>query len=304
MTRCVILNPMAGSAEETEALERVISDLDGTELLRTEGEGDAKRLAGERAMSHDLVVAAGGDGTLHEVVNGLWNGGGERPKAAVGLIPLGTGNDFARTAEISLDPRIALELALRGARRPLDLMRLTWNDEQRVAINVCAGGFSGAMNEHLTPELKQTWGPLAYLLGAAAALPDLAGYDVEIGWEDAAPEPVDAINVVVANCRTAGGGKAAAPRANPEDGLLDVVIIRQAPAGELGALAARLIAGDYLDHELVLFRRARRVCVRSRPGMWFNADGELLTNDPITFDCLPGAIDVVVGPRYSPVPLS
>jgi diacylglycerol kinase (ATP) len=304
MSRCVILNPVAGSAEETAGLERAISELEDTELLVTEGEGDALRFARDRAMTHDLVIAAGGDGTLHEVVNGLWNGGAERPRAAVGLVPLGTGNDFARTAAIPLDPPVALELALRGARRSIDLIHFDCAAETRVAINVCAGGFSGVLNEHLTADLKQTWGPLAYLLGAAAALPDLSGYEVEVGWEDNPPEPVDAINVVVANCRTAGGGKPAAPRANPEDGRLDVVIIRQATAAELGGLAARLIAGDYLDHELVLFRRASRVCVRSRPGMWFNADGELITNEPVTFTCLPGAVDVVVGPRYSPVPES
>jgi diacylglycerol kinase (ATP) len=150
--------------------------------------------------------------------------------------------------------------------------------------------------------LKATWGPLSYLIGTVKALPDLSDFETYIGWDDEAPERIDALNVVVANGRTAGGGQPAAPRANPEDGLLDVVIVRDCTGVELAGLAARALTGDYLDSEHVLFRRVRRLRVESRPGMWFNVDGELHTNEPVSFEVMPGALHVAVGPSYRPEP--
>ncbi len=169
-------------------------------------------------------------------------------------------------------------------------------------INVAAGGFSGQVDEVLTDELKETWGPLAYLIGAVSVFPDLVGYETTIAWEDSPFERVEALNVIVANGRTVAGGFRVAPTANPEDGLLDVVVVRYGSVVDLVGVAARLLAGNYLNSEQVLHRRARRVRITSRPGMWFNIDGELLTKEPITFTVQPQALRVVVGPAYTPSP--
>jgi diacylglycerol kinase (ATP) len=181
-------------------------------------------------------------------------------------------------------------------------MKIESADAMAYGINVAAGGFSGQVGETLTEELKATWGPLAYLIGAAKVLPDLAGYETTIAWEDSPPERVQALNIVVANGRTAGGGIPVAPPANPEDGWLDVVVVRYGSAVELMGVAARLLAGNYLTSERVFHRQARRVRIASRPGMWFNVDGELLTNEPVTISVLPQALRVVVGPTYAPNP--
>ena len=293
----VILNPNAGSAGDADVLREALRPVRFVDLMVCDEAGHGCRLAAEAAeQDYDLVIAAGGDGTINEIINGLAPDFGP----ALGVIPLGTGNDLARTLALPEDPSEAFEVALHGTRRPLDLIRVEGADKTAYAANVCGGGFTGTLDEAMTDELKATWGPFAYLVGTAKALPNMDEYETLITWDEGEPEHVEALNVIVANGRTAGGGRPAAPRANPEDGLLDVVIVKDCSAAALTALAARALAGDYLDSEHILFRRARRVRVESRPGMWFNVDGELHTNDPATFEVVPGALRVTVGPDYTP----
>ncbi|MEP0547776.1 MAG: diacylglycerol kinase family protein [Rhodothermales bacterium] len=296
----LILNPNAGSADAADALRLAIHAESDVELCDCEAPGHGRELAADAVeQGYDLVIAAGGDGTVNEVINGLARDFGA---AAFGVVPLGTGNDLARTLALPNDPVLAFHLALRGERRALDLIRVESGDETVYAANVCAGGFTGDLDAAMTDELKATWGPLSYLIGTVKALPDLSEYETLVAWDGTDLEEVDAFNVVVANGRTAGGGRPAAPRANPEDGLLDVVIVKECTAVELAGLAARALAGDYLDSEHVVYRRARRLRVESTPGMWFNLDGEMHTNEPITFEVVPGALRVAVGPSYSPEP--
>ena len=296
----VILNPNAGSAGESDSLRDAIRYTPEAELCICQAPDHATRLAAEAAADgFDLVIAAGGDGTINEVVNGLATDFGT---TALGIVPLGTGNDLARTLALPDEPLAAFQTALQGERRALDVIKVESGGEVAYALNVCAGGFTGEMDEVMTDELKETWGPLAYLIGAAKALPDLEGYVTKIAWDDGPFEVVDALNIVVANGRTAGGGKPAAPRANPEDGLLDVVVIRDCSGAELAALAAAALAGDYLASDLVIHERVHSLRVESRPGMWFNVDGELFTKEPVHFEVVPGALRVAVGPEYSPAP--
>ena len=296
----LILNPNAGKADDADALRLAVHAEPNVELCDCEAPGHGRELAAEAAeQGYDLVIAAGGDGTVNEVVNGLAR---DFSASVLGVIPLGTGNDLARTLALPDDPVLAFHIALHGERRALDLIRVEGPDEILYAANVCAGGFTGDLDDAMTDDLKATWGPLSYLIGTAKALPDMSEYETLIAWDGAELEHVDAFNVVVANGRTAGGGRPAAPRANPEDGLLDVVIVKECTGVELAGLAARALAGDYLDSEHVIFRRARRVRVESDPGMWFNLDGEMHSNEPVTFECMPGALRMAIGPAYTPEP--
>jgi diacylglycerol kinase (ATP) len=297
---CIILNPRAGSAEQMEAIrEAAAAQIEAT-LYETDSAGHATALAAEALEEgYDLVVAAGGDGTINEVVNGLAS---DFARARLGIIPLGTGNDLARTLAIPTDPLAALDIVRRGAEHRLDLMKAETVGQAIYGVNVAAGGFSGQVGEVLTEELKAGWGPLAYLLGAARVVPDLASYETAIAWDDGPVERVAVLNIVVANGRTAAGGFQVAPLANPEDGLLDVIVVRYGDVLDLAGIAARLLAGNYLSSEQVMHRRARRVHIASQPGMWFNVDGELFTSQPITFTVVPQALRVVVGPGYASGP--
>jgi diacylglycerol kinase (ATP) len=297
----LILNPASGTAQQGEVLREALEPMSDVTIYTTAEAGDGVSLA-RRAVDEgaELVAAAGGDGTINEVLNGLMQSGGS---AVFGVIPLGTGNDLARTLALPDDPLAAWATITAGAARRLDVIKVTGPGLTHYALNVAAGGFSGQVNEVLTGDLKAAWGPLAYLRSAVAVLPDLTNYRTAIQYDDEAVQTIHALNIIVANCRTAAGGIQVAPYANPEDGLLDVVIVRYGSISSLVGAAARLLTnGNYIDSTAVEHRQARKVCVDASPGIWFNADGELLTNEPLTFEVLPGALEVIVGEGYQAEP--
>ncbi len=294
MNACIILNPQAGSADELDTVRACLQQrLPDAVMHATTYPGDARKLArAALADARDLIVAVGGDGTINEVVNGLAPDFG---RARLGIVPLGTGNDFARTINVPDDVEAACNVLLADRRQRVDVVRVT-SDEQRFFINVSAGGFTGLVDEKLNDEMKRTWGPLAYLRSALEALPDLTDYHTTLAFDDDPPQTIKAYNVIVANGRYAGGGIPVAPRAAIDDGLLDVVVIPVAPLPSLAVLAAQILLGQHLDNELVIARRARQLRLESRPGMWFNTDGELVGNQPARFEVVPRALEVIVGP--------
>jgi diacylglycerol kinase (ATP) len=296
MKTCVILNPRAGTALAQEQLAEHLRRVPRLTISETKEPGDGRRLAAEALRSGcELVVAAGGDGTINEVLNGL---DADFGRAAFGILPLGTANDFARTINIPADVLGAIDILLAGQTEQVDVIRYT-GTETRYFLNVSAGGFSGLVNEALTDEMKQTWGPLAYLRSAAGVLPNLTDYRTFIACDDEPEEKLHLYNMVVANARYVAGGIPIAPKAQLNDGLADVIIVPAASILELAVLGPQILLGAHLASELVLFRRARKISVRSEPGMWFNVDGELLANVPATFEVLPRVLKLVVGPPAS-----
>ncbi|HET6568149.1 MAG TPA: diacylglycerol kinase family protein [Rhodothermales bacterium] len=297
----LIVNPNAGSAGQPGGIRELIADRPSIIVKESRAEGDARRIAAEAVRQGiDLIVAAGGDGTVHEVVNGIMDAAPKRAK--MGLIPMGTGNDLARTLAIPNDPRDALALLLAGRDEAIDLIRVDAEGAYRHLVNAAAGGFSGQVNEAMSAEMKSQWGPLAYVMGAATVLPDVTGYHTTIAYDDAPPVQIEAVNIIVANGRTVAGGVRVAPFANPQDGLLNVVVVEKSSVLDLAAVGAQLLTGNYLDSAHVRHRTARKVEIVSHPGMWFNVDGELLTKEPIRFEVVPAALHVVVGPDYVATP--
>ena len=287
----VILNPEAGSVKDVAAVVRRIRHLPDVEVRLTTRKGDAMRFARTALRKGcEMIVAAGGDGTLNEVVNGI---GATNSDVRLGLIPLGTGNDFARTLGLPTDLDEAIAVLAAGHTRAIDLVRVT-SDKVRYFVNVSAGGFSGLVNEKLTPAMKKTWGPLAYLRSAVAALPQLRAYRTKVSFNKGKRLTLSLYNVVIANGRYVAGGRLIAPKASIDDGLLDIILIKERPAAELALLAARVALGHHLSSDAIVFRRAAKVTVNSRPGMWFNVDGELVGNDPAAFEVLPRALQFVV----------
>jgi diacylglycerol kinase (ATP) len=287
----IIVNPAAGSVTNLDALLTQLQRLNPAKVRVTRAVGDAEKFARSAIRNRcAYIVAAGGDGTLNEVVNGI----ARRAKdICVGVIPLGTGNDFARALGLPAALEDNIDILLSQKTRSIDLVRVK-SDRTRFFVNVSAGGFSGLVDEKLTPEIKHAWGLLAYLRCAAAALPNLHAYRTRVVFDERESLSMDLYNVVIGNGRFVAGGLPIAPDADLGDGLLDVILIPRRSVPEMALLAAEIVLGKHLSSNAIIFRRAKTVAVRSRPGMWFNVDGESVGNAPAVFQIMPRAINFVV----------
>lgn len=294
----IVHNPTSGKSRCLAELSRRFPEIQAATVRETESATEASRVTVQAASDgFDLIVAAGGDGTVNSVANGIVASGSQVPMA---VLPLGTANDFAATLAIPDAPEEAVGLWESGTVRQLDLVELETPKQKCFFANVAAGGNSDRVTSELTDEIKRTWGMFSYLRGAIGVLSDLESYTAKITLDD--NEPLDEClwNVLVANGRTNGGRLPVAPRANPEDGLLDVILIRDGEVADLAQLAARFALSDYLNAEQVLYRRAKSLRISSSPAMRFSIDGEPVAGEPIDFRVKPQAIRMIVGSEYSP----
>lgn len=286
----MIINPVAGSVTNVNALLQQFQRLRPEKIRVTRRAGQTEKLAADAVRAgFDFIISGGGDGTLNEIVNGI-AGTRHLERVRLGILPLGTGNDFSRTLGFGKDIEENIEILLSQNTRKIDLVRAR-GKRLRHFVNISAGGFSGVVDEKLTAEIKRAWGPLAYLRTAAAVLSELRAYNTTVKFDDKEEISVELYNVIVANGQFAGGGLPVAPEADPRDGLLDVVLIPKLPGAEMTLLAAEILLGKHLGR--VITRRARKVSVMSKPGMWFNLDGELSGKGPMNFEIVPSALTFV-----------
>src|ERR687893_2373783 len=216
----VICNPASGGGAYDPDVLR--AEFDGYELdwVETEGPGDAAEAALDWRTG--LLIVAGGDGTINDAVNGLGKAGFPEG-VTLGILPAGTGNDLAATLCIPDDPDEAEDVIRQGRVRTLDVARVrSTGIGERFFINVATGGLGAEISDANDEEFKSRWGKLSYL---RASLEVAREFDVrETALHlDGEERRVRAVNIAIGNCRYAGGGWLAAPKANPEDGLLDVV---------------------------------------------------------------------------------
>jgi len=292
MKTCIIANPNAGTADLMAQLKDRLEQMPETSLAFTEKEGDGRELA-RRAVAEgaETIVAAGGDGTLNEVLNGMAEGFG---RVRLGLLPLGTGNDFARSIGVPAEPDAALALLADGRTRRLDVGRATFGGRCRYFLNMAVGGFSPLVSEK-ADEAKDRWGPLAYLRGAIGALPELSGFKADLLLNDAERLEIETYNLVISNGRFVASGIPVAPQSLLDDGLLDVMIAPISTIPQLAMLVPQVLLGRHLESDLLLFRKVTRLEVRSDPPMTFNVDGEIVGDEPALFEVMPLALEMVVG---------
>jgi len=294
----VIANPHAGSFPGEEALAGLRMGGHPVELRLTERAGHGEELAAEAVRAGVYgVLACGGDGTVGEVVRGLL--GSDVP---MGLLPAGTGNDFARTLGLPLTP-VEAALALQTCRPvPIDLLVVRTDDgETHVGLNAAVGGDPADATGQLDQQTKRALGPLAFVLGTMEAVGAPNEHDVTIVLSDGHRECGPAVGVVVANGRTVGGGVRVAPYADPADGLLEVSVVRVGQLADYATLAARSVVGEAIEDPLVEHWPARWVEVSAEPPMPFNLDGELIGTTPLRIELKPGALNVLCPPgRFDP----
>jgi len=297
----VLLNPGAGSADG-DALPTLACERWGDNALcrTTSGPHVADEAAAAAREGYETLAVAGGDGTISLAVTGLMRArdAGMETLPTLLLLPLGTGNDLVRSLGLPEGHDAAIAMLEAGRRRPLDVIRWRLEGEAGVtggyAVNVIAGGFSSRLQVFLTPELKRRWGPLAYLRAAAETATELQPHHLRLSVDEAEAVEFDALNVVVASARYAGGGISVAPGADPSDGVLDVVATLPGGVVDIAALGARLMSGDVLKSDLTRHLKGGRVIIETTPDMPFNVDGDWTGSGRLQAEIVPAALEVWV----------
>jgi len=255
----------------------------------TRKEGDARRFAAE-AGDADLLIVAGGDGTLNELVHGLM----DLPKAArpaLGVLPLGTANDFASGCGIPRDPEQALALCLEGQPVAIDVGKAN----EHWFLNAASVGFGAAVTATTPPELKRLLGPAAYTVMGAILAMNVHHYRGRLTLPDreiTGSGPV----AIVGNGRQTGGGVQVTPRARIDDGLLDVLVVRQIPPIAL-LTAARELQELSPDGEYISYQQTPWAEVYPEEAIPVNLDGEPVRFTNVRYEAVPRAIRLVVPPN-------
>ena len=289
LKQLVFLNPNAGNSDAAKTLKAVFREAETT-WLELSRELDIRRCM-EQAIDAGCttVVAAGGDGTVNVLVNSLMELASDR-RPNLGIIPLGTANDFAGTLGVPDDLQAAAELIRATEPTPTDVVQIQGVGIERFYANVAAGGNCVRVSEELTDELKARWGAFSYIRGAIPVLSDMRSYRISATCDDEEFCDLNSWAILVANGKTNAGRIEVAPRASTTDGLIDVIIIRDGVVGDMVEIVARNLLGSFLECEQVVFRQVRSLRIQSDPAMRFTLDGEVLQQEPVQFDVVPGAI--------------
>ncbi|MBX7254662.1 MAG: diacylglycerol kinase family lipid kinase [Candidatus Promineofilum sp.] len=286
----VILNPYANrwrareQAPATEAAFRAAGV--ACDLVATDGPRHGDILAEEAARGdYDAVVAAGGDGTINEVINGLLRAAGDGPTKPFGIVPLGTANDFNLMA--GLPPTLAESVAViaRGQTRPIDAGQVN----ERFFINNSAA----AMEPMVTLEnikMKRLSGEVRYIVALLRALAKLKPWQMSLTWDGGGYEGPAYLLSVCNSART--GGFMMAPGALLDDGFLDMVFAPQVSKGQVINILLKLMRGEHIHHPAVTFQRVTAIDVISRPGTPLHSDGEIFAEaaEVVRYRVLPGRV--------------
>ncbi len=293
----VIFNPAAGRGRVSRAqLQQKLEAAAGAipfEIAATSATQSARELA-EIAIENgaQIVAAAGGDGTLGEILNAVYGS-----KAKLAVLPMGTGNDFARTLGIGTDLDFAVATLFRGHSRTIDVGRAVYNGESRLFLNIAGCGFDSLVARRVNarrshPIWRRVGGVAAYLAASAMELQRLRAARLRLKLDG---ELLDtrALLCAVANAKSYGGGMKVAPDAQLDDGLFDVCVIKEATRLEFARAFPSVFKGSHVGHARVEMFRARRVelwCDRDWPVL---VDGELVGTPPITFEIVPRAVEII-----------
>jgi len=265
--------------------------LEGATLF-SERQGHLAELAREAALDGaELLVVVGGDGSVNEVVNGL-AGLGRQP--AVAVVPRGTGWDFSRTFGIPRKIDDAVQIALQGDVRTIDLGRASyraWDGSDATAwfANVASAGMSGAIAKRANETTKALGGKASYLWATFAVFSGWEATEIEVavdGERRAGPM----FDVVIANGRFFGGGLEICPEAEPDDGLFDVLTIGDVTKRDLVQTMPKMYRGTHLPHPKAELLRGSSVTVTSETPLPIELDGEQPGTTPVTFEVTAGAL--------------
>lgn len=293
-----IVNPAAGGGRSAKlagsALARLREKGLHIDVIASTGPGHAVQLAREAYdQGYCRFLAVGGDGTAHEILNGIFAGRSGVKRIALGFLPLGTGNSFLRDftqngAEASLDA------LLTGRTRAVDLIRLTHAQGEIYSFNVLSLGFTADVAA-LTNRMFKPLGPFGYLLGVFLRVVQLRRRAFVLRCDDdAAWDDRRCLFLTFNNSKFTGGKMMIAPLADPADGLIEFV--RWGPIGRLGLIRTlpKLYDGTHIAHPLASRRAVRHVEFSSQAAVDVMIDGEVRIVECRALDVIPAAVDIYI----------
>jgi len=279
----VILNPGAGRGQgarrrtELEALLRSwtarAADAEWR-IVETTAAGTAGALAGQAVeQGANIVTAAGGDGTLNEVINGIVGSG-----AICALLPLGTGNDFARHIGLNTDLDRSVRNLFEGQPQPVDLGRAG----DRWFVNIAGCGFDALVAERINRGVRHLHGAAAYVVAVCQCLRTFKAAQMSLVLDGRQME-TRAVMCSVANASSYGGGMLVAPGAKIDDGLFDICLLLDAGRIEFLRAFPRVFKGTHISHPKVTMLTAAEISINSVPPLPILIDGDVVGTTPVTF---------------------
>jgi YegS/Rv2252/BmrU family lipid kinase len=286
-----IVNPAAGKGSGARIWERVRSEVDGLhtcECVMTERAGHARELAhSASARGYERVIAFGGDGTICEVANGL-----AHSDTALGMVPVGTGNDTPKNLGVPVDPCAAARMAATLTPRTIDLGRIETAETSAYFVNIAGFGFDAEVAWRVNRWPKLIAGSLPYLAGVLQTLVQYQSPSMRISVDGQVLER-RVFMVAVANMPSYGGGMLITPEARPDDGLLDVCVVSHLSRREVVRVVPKMYSGGHVGHHAVVMLRGREVIASAERRVRCHADGELVGDLPARVTIEPGALRCV-----------
>ena len=297
----VIINPFAGAGKSAKEWPQIMDLLENIGLdfdhALTEAPGHAIELAKSTAKKgYELVISVGGDGTINEVVNGLYVSG-NISNVMLGIVSTGTGADYIRTVGTSTDYKKACQRFMNPKKLTVDLgvVEYTNNGQmmKRFFVNFAGLGFDAEIVKATTQEFKALGNTASYLMGLITTLTLYRNKEISLTM-DKEEESKKVCTVMVSNGKYGGGGMLVAPDADPTDGLFDTLIIGNLSKPDLLRSLPRIYKGTHLAHPKVTMKRAREVEIQSTQKMLLQVDGELLGESPARFYILPATLNIAI----------
>jgi diacylglycerol kinase (ATP) len=279
----IILNPAAGRGRAGNIRKRLVSCLQEKkipfQLELTRGPGHAKEIAFQMSENFETIVAAGGDGTINEVVSGIVG-----KKAAIAILPIGSGNDFNKIIGMSRKLDHAIDAIINGTKKLLDLGKVNyWNHlgerKERYFINTLGMGLDAEIAKE-TKQIKFLRGLPLYLLAAIKALQKHSPNEYKI-TEQKMTKVERAFFICVGNGCFEGGGFRILPNANPNDSLLDICILGIMPIHNAIGIIIKLINGTHENQKKVSMWKARKFIIEGRNTFILHGDGEIFEENTI-----------------------
>ncbi len=300
-----IVNPAAGGRSTYREWPLISKHLKDKGLLfdyvYTEGVGHAIELAREAANTgYRYIIAVGGDGTVNEVVNGILDSNGSH-NTVLGIVSAGTTCSFVRSVGIPLDPVSSCRLLTSQNRLTIDVGIVECTSEgqnlRRFFVNEADIGF-GATAVEASKQITNYFGRkinyLPHVIGSLTSLVSHKNKRITLRVEDRSEDVCDCAMLVVANGAYFGGGMQIAPDAQPDDGLLDMVIFGDMGKSELLKVWPMTYKGRHVSHHKVRLLKIRNVTIQCAEKILVEADGELFGEGPVSFSILPSALSIVV----------